>query len=201
MKLIIVEGKNRAPHSSLPSICQLRLHCQPSHNASLRQAALATGQLDILRLSLSLSRSRGDRKTSALTKLNLLLAASQGSLSEARQRRLGDGGMEGGMEGGTEGRSASGVGPSAGGNEPPPSTKTRPDCHQRGKRRQFVSRRLPFLLALFAEFPYPHPPPQPPHHSPPTAVPAAFARLGLQDVDIQRFRDDFLKEMNQKREQ
>lgn len=113
MKLIIIKKKNRAPHSSLPSICQLRLHCQPSHNASLRQAALATGQLHILRLALSLSLSLGDRKTSTLTKLNLLLAASLGSLSETRQRRLFlpplDG--DGGMEGRTEGWSASGVRP------------------------------------------------------------------------------------------
>lgn len=38
-------------------------------------------------------------------------------------------------------------------------------------------------------------------HTPPMAVPAASTRLGLQEIDIQRFRDDFLKEMNQKREQ
>lgn len=113
----------------------------------------------------SLSHFRGDRKTSMLTKLNLLLAASLGSLSEARQRRLCDGGMEGRTEGWRVRRRDGApqvFGPSAGANEPPPSTKTRPDCHQRGKRRQFVSRRLPLLLALFAKFPFP--PPLPPPH-------------------------------------
>lgn len=123
--------------------CQLRFLCQSSHNALLQQAGISDKSAQYYSsLSRRSQNKPADQAKSVIPSQSglLMINTAIGGFSFSWRTWRRD-----------EERQALGCAAiSACINEPPRSTKT---CRDSDQREQFVSRRPPFLSALFAKFP------------------------------------------------